>query len=198
MLKINSARVFSKTKYFLFITLLINFTCLPDSFGQRVREEPPPLKERLFYGGNFGLQFGTYTDIDISPVIGIWLLPRIAVAAGPKYRFYKDPFDRTDIYGGKIYTELVVIKDFNAVIPIGINLGLFLHAENELLSLNSSFWKNSPDPSERFLLNTILTGAGISQPIGRRASLNMMVLWALSESSYGVYSNPEIRVSFSF
>jgi len=30
--------------------------------GQTTRPEAPPLKDRLFYGGNVNLQFGTYTD----------------------------------------------------------------------------------------------------------------------------------------
>src|SRR5665811_1222309 len=67
-------------------------------FDQKEKEESPPFKERLFYGGSFGLQFGTITDIQVSPVIGYWLLPRLNVAVGPDYRYYKDQFDRTTIY----------------------------------------------------------------------------------------------------
>ncbi len=80
---------------------------------------------------------------------------------------------------------------------MGSNTGIFLHIEDEILSLESSFWKD-PLANGRFYLNTILAGAGISQQIGRRASLNFIVLWALNDSQYSVYSNPEIRVSFIF
>jgi hypothetical protein len=44
----------------------------------------------------------------------------------------------------------------------------------------------------------VLAGPGLSQQIGRRASLNFMVLWPLNDSGYDIYSKPEIRVSFSF
>ena len=81
---------------------------------------------------------------------------------------------------------------------MGAHIGVFLHFEDELLSLQSSFWKNPPITSERFYINTVLAGGGISQQIGRRSSLNIMVLWALNDSGYDVYSNPEIRVSFNF
>ena len=71
------------------------------------KSETPPIRERIFFGGSFGLQLGSVTDIEVSPVIGLWVLPRIAVAAGPDYRYYKDPVNRTAIYGGRIYTQLV-------------------------------------------------------------------------------------------
>jgi hypothetical protein len=165
--------------------------------AQRVRRETPPLRERLFYGGSFGLQVGTITDIEVSPVIGIWVLPRLAVATGPDYRFYKDPMGRTNIYGGRAYTEFVIIRDINSVIPVGLNMGIFAHFEDELLSLDSEFWQIQTS-SPRYNVNTLLTGPGISQPIGRRSSINMMVLWALKESEYYIYNGPEFRVSFIF
>ena len=37
--------------------------------------ERPPLRQRLFFGGSFGLQFGTVTNIEVAPLAGIWLLP---------------------------------------------------------------------------------------------------------------------------
>ena len=180
---------------FVFLILFTSFSAI---FGQNRREEPPPLKERLFFGGNFGLQFGTITDIQISPVVGLWVLPRLAVAVGPDYRFYKDTFNRTNIYGGKGYLQFVVIQDISSFIPIGGHTGIFLHCEDELLSLESSFWKYPPYASDRFYLNTVLAGGGISQQLGRRSSLNIMFLWALNSSEYDVYGNPEIRVSFNF
>ncbi|MDX9725566.1 MAG: hypothetical protein RBT38_04190 [Bacteroidales bacterium] len=161
-------------------------------------EEKPTLRERLFFGGNFGLQFGTLTDIQFSPVIGMWVLPRLALAAGPNFRYFKDPFDKTIIWGGKVYSEFIVVQDFNNIIPIGLHAGLFLHLEDEVLSLESSFFKTSPYESERFVQNTILAGGGMSQQIGRRSSINLTFLWALTDSDYGIYGNPEIRVSFNF
>jgi len=181
-----------------FFTILLLFASVSIISGQKSKEKPPPFRERLFFGGNFGLQLGTITDIQVSPVIGLWILPRLAVAVGPNYRFYKYYHERTNIFGGKSYLQFVVIKDISSIIPVGVNIGVFLHVEDELLSLESSYWKNPPITSDRFYINTILAGGGISQQIGRRSSLNIMVLWALNDSDYGVYSNPEIRVSFNF
>jgi len=161
------------------------------------RAEPPPFRERLFFGGSFGLQIGTITNIELCPVAGFWVLPRLAVAAGPNYRFYKDPIGRTDIYGGRAYTEFLVVRNINSLIPLGLNLGIFVHFEDEVLSLDSEFWQIQAE-GKRFTVNTMLAGAGISQPVGRRSSINMMVLWVLNEPDYKIYSTPEFRVTFIF
>jgi hypothetical protein len=179
-------------------TVLIIFSFFSEISAQTIKDEAPPLRERLFYGGNFGLQFGTITDIQVSPVIGLWVLPRLAVAVGPDYMFYKYLGEHTNIYGGKAYLQFVVVKDISSFLPFGANTGIFLHLENELLSLESSFWKDPPYSSRRFYLNTVLAGGGISQQIGKRSSMNIAVLWALNDSPYAIYGNPEIRISFGF
>jgi hypothetical protein len=180
------------------ISLILLFVSLSNVYGQQTRMDPPPLKERLFYGGSFGLQFGTITDIEFSPIIGIWVLPRLAAAAGPNFRYFKDPWDRTTIYGGKTYVELVFLEDLDNIIPLGVHLGMYLHAEDEALSLESSFFKTTPNDSKRFMINTLLAGAGIRQQVSQRSSLNLTFLWALNNAGYGIYGNPEVRVSFIF
>lgn len=199
MILINNKRcdLLMKIRY-SFLLLILLFISLSEVCGQQTRKDTPPLKERLFYGGSFGLQFGTITDIEFSPIIGIWVLPRVAVAAGPNYRYFKDPYDHTAIYGGKSYVELIFLQDLDNIIPLGVHLGLFLHAEYEALSLESSFFKTAPYDSERFMTNTILAGGGIRQQMGQRSSLNLTFLWALNDSGYGIYGNPEVRVSFMF
>jgi hypothetical protein len=193
----------------VFIIILLVFTSFPIISGQNAKEEQfpfdqkendvtPSFKERLFFGGNLGLQFGTITDIQVSPVIGYWVLPRVAVAVGPTYRYYKYHDDETAIYGAKSYLQFTVIQDLRSVIPMGGHTGIFLHLEDELLSLNSYYWKwPNPFTSERFYLNTFLVGGGLSQHLGRRSALNFMVLWP-AINPYDIYSNPEIRISFIY
>jgi|WetSurSiteA1Bulk_404760.scaffolds.fasta_scaffold00935_8 hypothetical protein len=179
----------------MIVLLLVSVSAVS---GQQVRQEKPPLRERLFFGGNVGLMFGSYTNIDISPIVGLWVLPRLAVGAGPDFRYYKDPYGSTTIYGGKVYTEIVFLQDLNNILPLGIHLGLFLHGEYEGLSLESAFFKNPPYESERFMLNTFLAGGGIRQMLGPRSAMNITFLWAFDDSGYGIYGNPEIRISFMF
>jgi hypothetical protein len=166
------------------------------------QEDAPPIRQRLFFGGNFGLQLGSITNINLSPVIGMWVLPRLAVAVGPYYTFYKDFQGKTDIYGGKSYIQYVVFQDLNKFLPLGTNTSLFLHLEDECLSLNSGYWKNIILPPNRFVINTLLGGAGLSQQLGRRGAVNFMVLWPLVESdpemSSQLYRTPELRIGFTF
>jgi hypothetical protein len=166
--------------------------------AQSVREVKPPLRERMFFGGNFGLQFGTITNIQIAPIVGVWVLPRVAFAAGPEFSYYKDHYYQTNIYGGKVYTEFILLKDLNNLFPVGVHTGIFFHLEDEFLNLESALWKNSPDLKGRFYLNTVLAGGGISQQMGARSSMNFTLLWTLNPSIYTIYSNPEIRISFNF
>jgi hypothetical protein len=165
--------------------------------AQVKKEAVPPLRERLFYGGNFGLQFGTITNIQVAPVIGLWVRPRIAVAVGPEYQYfkYKDPYGdvyKSNSYGGKAYTEIVVIQNINKFLPLGANTGIFLHLEDELLNVD---WETA---GNRVAVNTIFGGVGLSQQIGRRSSVNIIFLWVLDDSGYAMYNNPDIRISFSF
>jgi hypothetical protein len=182
------------------IILIFISVCLITSelSAQNARQEKPPLRERIFFGGSFGLQFGTLTNIQVAPIIGIWLMPRLAVAAGPNYTYYKYYDQETSMYGGKAYAQFVLLQDLNNILPIGLHTGIFVHFEDEMLNLESAYWQNPPYASERFTVNTILLGGGISQQMGRRSFMNLMVLWALQDSGYAIYDNPEIRISFNF
>ncbi len=166
--------------------------------AQKIKEETPPLSERIFFGGSFGLQFGTLTNIQVAPVVGLWVLPRLAVAAGPDFNYYKFYDDKTTMYGGKAYAQFLILQDLDNIVPLGVHMGIFLHLEDELMNLESAYWKNPPYSSERFNINTLLAGGGISQQLGRRSSMNIVFLWALSDSGYQLYGNPEIRLSFNF
>jgi hypothetical protein len=187
-------RVFVQTT----IILIILNSSVASIDGQNVRQEVPPLRERMFFGGSFGLQFGTLTNIQVAPIVGLWVLPRLAVAAGPDFTYYKYYDDETTMYGAKGYAQFVILKDLNNVLPVGIHTGIFIHLEDELLSLESADWQVPPYASDRFTVNTLLLGGGLSQQLGRRSFMNIMILWALQDSGYPIYDNPEIRISFNF
>ncbi len=198
-MKVNNKKNYFYKRFrnrFLISLFLVSLTMFLSA--QKVREQAPPIRERLFFGGYFGLQFGSVTDIQVSPLVGLWLLPRVTVAAGPYFRYYKDYYSETTMYGLKGYTQFYFIRDLNSVIPLGVHTGLFLHLEDELLSLESAFWPQYMGEDDRFFLNSVLAGGGISQQIGIRSSINFMILWSLSNSVYDIYGNPELRISFNF
>jgi hypothetical protein len=193
-----SGKIFKPRWFMKILGISIILIQLYPATSAQLSKDAPPLRERFFYGGSFGLQFGTLTDIQVSPVVGLWVLPRVAVAVGPDYRFYKYYTEKTNIYGVKTYVELTALRNINSVIPIGTNTDIIFHFEDELVSLESAFFKNPPYSSNRFYLNTLLVGGGLSQQLGKRSFLNFLILWALDDSGYGVYNNPELRMSFQF
>ena len=177
-----------------FLIICISFASLSMISGQNRREQKPPLRERMFFGGGLGLQFGTYTDIQVTPIVGLWVRPRIAIAAGPNFRYYKYQGYESTMYGGNAYVQFVPVQDINNAIPIGLHMGIFLHLVDDLLNFDDPYVDNA-----RVTVNTVLGGFGIRQMLGTRSSLNLMFLWAFNESPlYDLYSNPEIRISFNF
>jgi len=179
------------------ILLLFTLPSILNGQERNTRMGPPPLRERIYIGGNFGLQFGTYTYIEVSPIVGLWLLPRLSVAAGPTFKYYKDSYGDSDVWGGKGYTRFVVINDLNNLIPIGIGTSIYLHAEFESLSFKSDYL-GVTNGAKRINVNSGLAGVGFSQPLGGRARINFAVLWVVYNSGYQIYNNPEYRLEFTF
>jgi len=165
--------------------------------GQSDRGAAPPLRERLFFGGDMGLQFGTITNIQLSPTIGLWLTPRLSIAGGPTYQYYKDPSFSTDLWGPRAYSQFMIIKDINNIIPIGMGMGIGTHIEYEGLSLEKSVFVDENETG-RMYVSSLLAGFTVNQSLGRRSFMSITVLWALTDNQYQVYSNPEIRIGFMF
>ncbi len=178
------------TVAFLALTLL--------SEGQSAFQNRPPLRERLFFGGGFGLQFGSITNIEVSPIIGVRVLPRLAIAGGPTFQYFADEFGEMTIYGGKGYIQFTLIQSLDNIIPLGLNTGIHLHGEYEGLSLDEALVSTTPGETGRVYSGAFLGGVTISQPTGRRSSMNLSFLWVLTSTGYQIYDNPEIRISFVF
>jgi hypothetical protein len=193
------SEIFSPLKYLIAGILVILIASTPVS-AQKRKEPPPPLRERIFFGGSFGLQFGTYTNIEINPIVGLWVFPNLAVAAGPGYQYFNDKTYNvsTDIFSAKAYIQLVLLRDIDKFIPLGVHTSIILHGEDEMLNLETEYWKSISLSHNRFWVNSLLAGGGLSQQIGKKGAFNILVLWVLTDSGYSLYSNPEIRIGFTF
>ncbi len=164
-------------------------------------------RDRLFFGGNFGfMASGSYTDIQVSPIVGYYVMPRWAVGVGITYEYYNNKYYwpvlgneryEANIWGGRLFTNYVIINDFNNIIPIGLNFRIFAHAEYEALSYPNGFFEYEADG--RKLYNSFLLGGGLRFPIGNRSSMNLTILWNLNPSLNDIYDNgPIIRFGFNF
>jgi hypothetical protein len=182
----------------ILLTALISVIFFLDGLSQTTIVEKPPLKDRIFFGGNLALQIGTATDVEILPVVGYWLLPRLAIAAGPGFRFYAYENTHTTIYSFRTYAQFVPIRDIDKLIPLGVHTSIILQIEDEVMNLDSYYWQNVTYEPNRFWVNSIMAGPGISQQIGRRSSINILVLWSLHDTGYPIYGNPVIRIGLVF
>ena len=141
-------------------------------------------KNRIFFGGNVGAQFGNYTFVDLSPLVGYRITEDFSAGIGVTYNFLQfrsgNTRYKTDIYGGRVFARYFVWEN------------LFLHGEYEVLN---GQWDYS---SDRFNIENILGGGGYRQMLSDRAAMTLLVLWNFKQNNYSLYSNPIIRAGFTF
>jgi len=176
----------------LFISLIL-FTLLSSVqvFSQDTipKKRPIPREsafswDKFFVGGNLGLQFGTVTFIDISPLIGYRFTEKFSAGTGITYRYYsyndKTYNFSTSVYGGRVFGRYFILEN------------LFAHTEYESLSLERFDLRN-----KRIIVNSLLAGGGYRQALGERSFIELLALWNFNESVYSPYTNPIIRVGFN-
>ena len=162
-----------------------------------------PFKERMVFGGDFWLQIGTVTQIQIAPIVGYRVTNRLLYGLGPKYEYYRDNSTlgnfETIVYGGRTFFTYNVVNELNKVVPVGLNMGLFLHSEYEALSLERKYFKLLEGNNDnRFVLHSVFVGGGIFQPVGKKGAVQMVLLWNLNKDASSYYTNPIFRVGFYF
>lgn len=145
-------------------------------------------RSRLFYGGGFGLQVGTVTLIEVSPLVGYKVTPKLGIGISPTYKYYSyKPYGyssrlETNVYGGSIFARYMIFEN------------IFAHAEYESLFYDSKF---PGYLTQRTQYNSVLVGGGYRQQIGANAAMNLMVLWNLNDTPDSPYTNPVIRIGFT-
>jgi hypothetical protein len=146
------------------------FTCIAiganAQWGEEPMDEKPSIRDRMFFGGGFGLSFSSYYDyFSVSPIVGFKVTPKLATGVGFQYRYTKykqfNPEFKTNDYGISPFIR------YNIVGP------LFVHAEYEYLNFEYSL-------SERISYGSFLAGGGFFQPLGRNAGLFALALYNFS------------------
>jgi hypothetical protein len=198
------SKYFKKIIGFLVLSLLLSQGLRPSFLFAQTEDDWAELRpiDRTFFGGNFGLMFGTITNIEISPLIGYYLTPRLAAGGGIRFEYYRDkgyyaPY-QTTIYGGNIFSRYTIIKNLGEGLNIGLNTGIFAQVEYEALSLEKEYFEPPFNKDGRFIVHSVLVGGGLIQPVGRRSALLLTVLYNLNETARSPYSNPVLRVGFTF
>jgi len=182
LLKMNKIIKYVLATAFLTCFLLLNSFSLKS--GEDIDVRDLSYKERIFVGGYIGLQFGSYTFIDVSPLAGYRITNRISAGIGGTYQYMNDNYwgyGSTNIFGGSLFARISIIPQ------------LFVHGEFEMLNLESGYFTENPE--KRFWEENYLLGLGYRQKISEKSSFNIMLLYNFNQDSYVYYQNPIFRFS---
>ncbi len=185
------------------ISLLLIFSCQslrsqnqidfltgkPSEGNEKIKTEPQKnkntdwetLRKNLFFGGNFGLQFGSFTFVDVSPLVGYNLTNKASIGVGYTFNYLRNRFSNTSliIRGGRVFARYFIMPQ------------LFIHGEYEglqgLYSNDRTKWFYTP-----------LAGLGYRQKMGDRVFFDLQALWNFNPTIYAPYSNPVIRAGVIF
>jgi len=161
------------------------------STSKKAPSNEPKFTDKLFFGGDLGLMFGSYTYVNISPIVGYRISPEFSAGIGAVYEYHSDNRVKgykysTSIYGGKLFAQYVL---FDKVI---------LYAENNLISLESRYFDlaNNYPKEGRFLLDVPWIGGGLYQSMGN-GGMYFLMLFNLNTGVNSPYAPYEFRIGFN-
>jgi len=181
----------SQNSFFLFIGIIsLSFLIFSKTiFAQDNPEYSPQeynLKSHLYFGGGLGLQFGSMTLIEISPLVGYKVTPKLSIGVSPTYKYYHYKAyygsTSTNVFGGSIFSRYSIFEN------------IFAHVEYETLFYNI---QEPGYPTTRLQFNSFFVGGGYNQRIGGNSAMYILLLWNLNDTPDSPYVNPIIRVGFS-
>jgi len=158
---------------------------LPPSGSEEEGATPPPAKpgirDRMFFGGGIGFGAGDVDWVDVSPVVGIRLIPDLATGIGITYRYTKDsrydPELSTSDFGASVFAQYTVFSNVFAMVEYE-----YLNYEYYAADMRKT--------SDGF--DSVFVGGGVFQPLGGHAALVFSALYNLSysEDEMGPYGSP--------
>jgi len=150
----------------------------------------PAWKQKIFFGGGVGASFGDVDYVELSPMVGYRLTPRVTTGIGLFYRWKND--DRfgysvdTNDWGGSLFGQLRLFR------------GIFAHAEYEYIDYEYQTLAGTESRSDT---NTL---AGLGWNRGGRAGVYALALYNFSYDDNDpteAYDSPwvyRVGVSFGF
>jgi hypothetical protein len=183
----------------LLCLLLIQLTTRSQTNNDKpILIEKKRLIDNLFFGGNMGLQFGTITYINVSPVVGYRISNRVNAGVGLTYIYIQDNISarKDNMIGGKVFGQYFLWN------------GIFAHTEYEFINFSNqilppAILSNNQQllpPPGRSTSHNFYIGPGYQQAFGRRAFSQIMLLYNVIYDRYNSpYNNAfAIRIMFGF
>jgi len=152
---------------------------------KKEKEKPSfNLKEKLSFGGNFMVWFGTTTYVYLSPVVNCALNKRLNVGLGLIYNYYGYNSGPTkfsySIYGLHSYALAFVTSNVFGKVEF-----------NHLLQPNVY----SYNYNDKVWVSYVYLGGGFRQPLGDHASFYTSIMYNINQNAQSIfYANPMIQV----
>ena len=159
----------------------------PDSlYRRRGAAETPGTKpnwmERITLGGNFGLSFGNYTYVNLSPLLGYRFTDRFTAGGGVTYIYSRVRIPgfqaySSSIYGGRVMAQYAIIPRIAPTVEYeALNVGYLDYNDvGEVVSARR--WIGNP-----------MIGATVLFPIGRKSNFGLTALYNLNYTTNQIYS----------
>ncbi|PLX12359.1 MAG: hypothetical protein C0597_13455 [Marinilabiliales bacterium] len=195
--------------------LLIAFFAQNNTYSQNDKEsklkdkkEQKELKEPYFFwGGSLWFGFGSYTYVDVNLVFGSQITERLSLGLSGKYQYFKEKGSftgnfqtfETNVYGGSVFSQFAVIKDFRNLVKVKGHSGIIAHVEYEFLNTEYNYiYFNDPNSNrDRYWLNNVLVGGGYFQQMGKKTKTYIVLLWNVTKTDDNPYEYPQLRIGFS-
>lgn len=185
------------------LVLLFVFCFVIQSFAQQEEEKKTGFqKEKLFVGGNFGLSFGDYTLINVSPQIGYRFNRFLAGGLGTNFQYIS--LKERDWNGNpyrKVSQGVVGLNLFGRFYPIE-HLMLQVQPEGNYIFGKQKFYATPTQPEQTFKLDAViapslLMGGGLVIPTGRGSTI-MSVMYDVLQNQYSPYGKqPIVNITFN-
>ncbi|HVG14715.1 MAG TPA: hypothetical protein VM935_07135, partial [Chitinophagaceae bacterium] len=193
-------------KKFFVLVMAVIFTTV--SFGQNERESEELKeekvkgfqKENLFVGGNFGLTFGNFTLINVSPQIGYRFNRYLAAGTGLNLQYISIKEKYTD---GSLYSKtsqgVTGLNVFGRVYPIR-QFMLQVQPEANYVFGKQIFYDS--DPRQEYNLNSeivpsLLMGGGLVLPSGRGAFIASVFYDVLQKENSPYGNRPILNFTYN-
>jgi hypothetical protein len=175
---------FSLSPFLLFSFLLFSLPCFAQDpnlpLPQSMQKESPVQKKRPMFtaGGSFGLQFGTFSTVNVEPFVGVYATPWLVALINGQYSYmwYKNSFD-SHVWGIGAALEPIIIKK------------IVLHAGYEFSQMKFRWLDGSPPQKDSF--HFIVVGGGYKQYMTQRVYFQALILFniPLNQSTIQNYYN---------
>ena len=180
-------------KKIIFLLLLAAMACAQTTYAQDEPDETAPKgfdKSKLFFGGNFGVGFGSNTSsIIVSPQAGYRFNSYVAAGAGVNFNYYSY---KTYYSGGleaKTRFGYSGLNIFGRLYPIPY---ILIQAQPELNYSWGSIKYSDNIPTEKLkgqFVPSLLVGGGAAIPTGGNGALLLMLQYDVLQETRSPYGS---------